>query len=125
MTRKELKAHCLKEIENCEMWARLNGEERYRKIYEEHELILELLEHEPRWIFVSEGLPEDSGEYLVTVVDKEDEDYKHIGVAWFAHPKDYDIKDGEWRELMIDEKVIAWMPLPEPFEPQESEDNNA
>lgn len=47
MTREELKRHCLKEIEMCEMWARLKGEETHRKIYEEHNLILELLEQEP------------------------------------------------------------------------------
>ena len=47
MTREELKAHCLRQIENCEMWARLKGEEPYGKVYEEHELILELLEQEP------------------------------------------------------------------------------
>ena len=67
-----------------------------------------------RWVPVSERLPDDSGEYLVSVTDKEDEDYKQVGVAWFAHPKDYDIQDGEWQELMIDEIVVAWMPLPKP-----------
>ena len=67
------------------------------------------------WIPVNERLPKNSGEYLVSVIDDEDEDYKHVGVAYFAHPNDYDIDKGEWRELMIDEKVIAWMPLPEPY----------
>lgn len=47
MTREELKRHCVKQIEGCEMWARLNGEEPHGKIYEEHKLILELLEQEP------------------------------------------------------------------------------
>lgn len=70
---------------------------------------------EPRWIPVSERLPEDSEEYLVSVTDKEDEGYKQVRVAWFAHPKDYDLKDGEWRELLIDEVVTAWMPLPQPY----------
>lgn len=78
-----------------------------------------------RWIPVSERLPDDSREYLVSVTDKEDEDYKQVGVAWFAHPKDYDIQDGEWRELMIDEIVVAWMPKPKPYkaenEPQKNE----
>lgn len=67
------------------------------------------------WIPVNERLPKNSGEYLVSVIDDEDEDYKHIGVAYFAHPNDYDIDKGEWRELMMDEKVIAWMLLPEPY----------
>ena len=47
MTREELKKHCQKQIENCEMWAKHNGEEPHGKIYEEHKLILELLEQEP------------------------------------------------------------------------------
>lgn len=67
------------------------------------------------WLLCSDRLPDDSGEYLVSVIDDEDEDYKHVGVAYFAHPNDYDIDKGEWRELMIDEKVIAWMPLPKPY----------
>ena len=47
MTRKELKAHCERQIEGCEMWARCKGEKPSGKVYEEHKLILELLEQEP------------------------------------------------------------------------------
>lgn len=53
MTREELKEHCEKQIENCEMWARCKGEEPHGKVYEEHKLILKLLEQEPKkghWI---------------------------------------------------------------------------
>ncbi len=46
MTREELKEHCKKQIENCEMWARCKGEKPSGKVYEEHKLILELLEQE-------------------------------------------------------------------------------
>ena len=46
MTREELKRHCLNQIESCEKWARLSGQEPYGKIYEEHKLILELLEQQ-------------------------------------------------------------------------------
>lgn len=46
MTREELKTHCEKQIENCEMWALWKGEEPHGKVYEEHKLILELLEQE-------------------------------------------------------------------------------
>ena len=46
MTREELKVHCEKQIENCEMWAKHKGEEPHGKVYEEHKLILELLEQE-------------------------------------------------------------------------------
>ncbi len=46
MTREELKAHCERQVENCEMWAKYHKEEPSGKIYEEHKLILELLEQE-------------------------------------------------------------------------------
>lgn len=46
MTREELKAHCQRQIEGCEMWAKHHGEEPQGKVYEEHKLILELLEQE-------------------------------------------------------------------------------
>lgn len=41
------------------------------------------------WIPVSERLPEDSGEYLVSVIDGSGEDngYEAVGVSWFAHKK--------------------------------------
>lgn len=44
MTREELKTHCKKEIEMCEFWALGKGEKPGGKIYEEHKLILELLD---------------------------------------------------------------------------------
>lgn len=47
MTREELKVHCEKQIEMCEMGASAKGEEPSGKVYEEHKLILELLEQEP------------------------------------------------------------------------------
>lgn len=47
MTREELKAHCKKQIEMCEMWAKAKGEKPCGKVYEEHKMILELLEEKP------------------------------------------------------------------------------
>jgi hypothetical protein len=47
MTREELKRHCEKQIEECERWSKHKGEEPHGKIYEEHKLILELLEQQP------------------------------------------------------------------------------
>lgn len=44
MTREELREYCLKQIEDCEMWAKVKGKEPSGKVYEEHKLILELLE---------------------------------------------------------------------------------
>lgn len=53
MTREELKEHCERQIEMCEMWASVKGEKPSGKVYEEHKLILKLLGQEPRkghWI---------------------------------------------------------------------------
>lgn len=47
MTIQELKAHCEKQVEMCEFWAIGKGEKPSGKVYEEHKLILELIEQEP------------------------------------------------------------------------------
>ena len=47
MTKEELKEHCEKQMEMCELWAISQGEGPSGKVYEEHKLILELLEQEP------------------------------------------------------------------------------
>ena len=88
-------------------------------------------EREEKWIPVSEKLPED-GTYLVTTIgrilvepsidirsfakdlSKECEfGFHEHKCGWY----DYDSECGYWE----DTGVIAWMPLPEPYEPQESE----
>lgn len=58
-----------------------------------------------KWIPVSERLPEDTGYYLTTT---------KYGEVYC----DY------WTGISFDrsETVIAWMPLPAPYEPQESEE---
>lgn len=53
MTREELKEHCEKQVRMCEILARSKDVKPCGKIYEEHKLILELLEQEPKtghWI---------------------------------------------------------------------------
>jgi hypothetical protein len=46
MTREELREHCEKQIRGCEYFARERGVEPSGKVYEEHKLILELLEQD-------------------------------------------------------------------------------
>ena len=90
MTREELKAHCKRQIEMCEFWAHGKVEElNNSKIYQEHKLILELLEQEPKtghWKLVQRGksidiccsnckavrIREYAYNYTIDQLDKED-----------------------------------------------------
>ena len=72
--------------------------------YEEVEEIVKTLEQDPRWIPVSERLPEDSE--LVLFSTKTD--------IVFA---------GKYFEEFASYNVFtAWMPLPKPYKPQKSEE---
>ena len=95
------------------MQMRMSGKELYKAVYE----LPPVTPKQTTWIPCSERLPEESGYYLVSVIDGsgEDDDSEAVETAWFAHKKDYDIKESEWRQLGIDETVIAWMPKPAPF----------
>jgi hypothetical protein len=63
----------------------------------------------PIWIHVSEDLPKESGEYLVSVIDEYDGNYEAVGVAR------YDAEEGEWQDLGVDRTVIAWNHKPTPY----------
>jgi len=59
--------------------------------------LLEELEQEPRWIPVSERLPEEHGGYLVSLKQG------YVTTAFWSG------NSQKW------EKITAWMPLPTPF----------
>ena len=114
MTREELKEHCEKQIEMCEMWAISKGEKPSSKIYEEHKLILELLEQEPRWIPVSEYLPVTNDEVLVTYIVNGNAKKRYVETARCF--------DGEWSSVNDEYRVpntkieiIAWCEMPKPY----------
>lgn len=64
---------------------------------------------EPHWIPVTERLPEKDGEYLTTWIDAQ----KKLCVNVFL------VENGVWywnqKYLFPNWRIIAWMPLPEPF----------
>lgn len=67
---------------------------------------------QPKWIPVTERLPEKHEEVLVTVAGE-------IVIAWLY-------LDGRWRsndcpETYLNDFITAWMPLPEPYR-KETED---
>lgn len=107
MTREDLKAHCEKQVEACEMWVKWKGmEPGNNSRYEEHKLILDLLE-QTEWIPCSVRLPEEYGNYLTTVESSDGtatityQYVDHYGPGWLHEDKMH--------------KVIAWMPLPKPY----------
>lgn len=72
------------------------------------------IEPQPHWIPCSERLPEENGQYLITVkyvhVDGYDDIYAEHG-EW---------TDGKWDMFCFGhcgkvENIIAWMPLPESY----------
>lgn len=63
-----------------------------------------LEKHTQRWISVSERLPENEGLYLVSV--KNDNQRQYSKTCWFS-------KSRSW---FARQDVIAWMPLPKPYE---------
>ena len=85
---------------------------------------------EPKWIPCSERMPKDSGDYLVRFSDEYIEDHSSLDVAeieierfdadcesfgyWVDRfdPVSLGFVDSDWVELPI----IAWMPLPKPWE---------
>lgn len=96
------------------------------KCAEEHRQLAEWLKElkqlreQTRWIPVSERLPEEDGQYLITVK------YKHVDGYDDIYAEHGEWTDGRWDMFCFGhcgevEDIIAWMPLPKPYVPQESE----
>ena len=73
-----------------------------------NQIILEALHG---WIPVSERLPSESGNYLITVADLR---LGHIGEHTVTMA-DFYVKAKKWNSIV---DVLAWMPLPEPYKPE-------
>ena len=69
---------------------------------------------EQRWIPCSERLPEESGQYLITVR------YKHVDGYEDVYAEHGEWGNGKWDMFCFGhcgevESILAWMPLPEPY----------
>ena len=67
---------------------------------------------EPQWISCSESLPEAQTEVIVSCTDDSgDTKFRYTSSGWVTTDKEYWIADNE-----INNFVVAWMPLPEPYQ---------
>lgn len=72
------------------------------------------VEPEPQWMPCSERLPEEDGQYLITVK------YKHVDGYDDVYAEHGDWDNGKWDMFNFGhcgevEGILAWMPLPEPY----------
>ena len=70
---------------------------------------------ETHWIPCCERLPEENGQYLITVR------YKHVDEYEDVYAEHGDWCDGNWDMFCFGhcgevESILAWMPLPEPYQ---------
>lgn len=93
--------------------------------------------NEPKWIPVSERLPDNTDPVNITWVNHDPESYyadikdkpftatgHYCNGRWWWYSvtcQDYLDEYGHWDIDAMDEaiEVVAWMPLPKPYEPQE------
>ena len=74
-----------------------------------------IAENKGEWIPCSERLPSENGDYLVTLENGVVKILGYSTTQRTTYPKGfYYIKDGfSWRQMQ--NPVVAWMPLPEPY----------
>lgn len=84
-----------------------------KKVDEAYEAILQLPYEQPeqRWTPVSEGLPEKTDRYLITYCYQDEIETQEAVYVEGEEDKWYDTTDIE-----ITLAVIAWKPLPEPYQ---------
>ena len=97
--------------------------------YEAKQMGIEAIE-QTRWIPISERLPEEYGEYLITWTTSQIK-RPFIGISEGEVTSEYDYEHNRFKfEWLLEDyiknypdvKVIAWMPLPEPYKTEGSEE---
>lgn len=91
-------------ILNSNSWDETTNE----PITDSFDMAIKALE-DSRWIPVTERLPEEDGDYLVTTSSL-------YGATKYVTTRDF--SEGRWT---YDSAVTAWMPLPKPYEGSETE----
>jgi hypothetical protein len=92
--------------------------------YSEHSFVLDLLK-QTEWIPVSERLPESSGVYIVSRWFSDGEESAILVDANYYDGNGdwYNDNRINWSRVLVTNRIVAWMPLPEPYK-AESEGRN-
>lgn len=100
----------------------LKKSEEYNDYVQSINQVIDWLEHEPKWIPVTEDAPpkgticlwcNKQGSVFTSAITYRSEAYSYVGKhGYFSNGLE---NYGD---------IIAWMPLPKPYEPQESEEEN-
>lgn len=78
-------------------------------------MAFEVLENKLMWIPVGERLPQQTGEYLVTVYMDDIFWTDKFGYTPTTEGGWYDLENPNQNDIKWNDFVIAWMPLPEPY----------
>lgn len=101
------------------LWDSINyegGIEYFEKSLEVLDMAIKALD-QPRWIPVTEKLPEDDGYYMVTM--KAPFYYKANTYGYITRVAYYISCVMQWHDAKGE--VVAWMPLPEPYKVESEE----
>lgn len=99
---------CSADPDLYECGARINGD---CEIIKRIEALPLAAEHPKCWIPVTEKLPSESGWYVISVVGFEN----ITDVSYFYSD------ESKWSDVSHTQSVVAWMPLPEPYEGGDAE----
>lgn len=105
----------LKGLEDLNIASFYEDNEDSKEVYTEVKAMLKALPSaQPGWIPVSEKLPEENGQYLITVK------YKHVDGYDDIYAEHGEWYDGKWDMFCFGhcgevEGITAWMPLPKPY----------
>ena len=98
------------------LWSNPLFGETHRQAFEIGIKAIKALEQDPKWIPVSEKLPEEGKEVLTCsnggFIEIQSLEDSCADIYW-------ENQKGDWSDI---DEVIAWMPLPAPFEPHEGSD---